>query len=87
MFAYVCGVSTCDAPLKRLEKATQEFSDGKLDARVTPLLPKRHDELTDIAATFDKMADRTSSLIQNQRQLLADLSHELRTPWRVLIWR
>ena len=67
-------------PLKRLEKATQEFSDGKLDARVTPLLPKRHDELTDIAATFDKMADRTSSLIQNQRQLLADLSHELRTP-------
>lgn len=67
-------------PLKRLEKATQEFSDGKLDARVTPLLPKRHDELTDIAATFDEMADRTSSLIQNQRQLLADLSHELRTP-------
>lgn len=67
-------------PLKRLEKATQEFSDGKLDARVTPLLPKRHDELTDIAATFDNMAERTSSLIQNQRQLLADLSHELRTP-------
>lgn len=67
-------------PLRRLEKATKEFTDGNLDARAKPLIEKRNDELTKLAATFDKMAERTSSLIYNQRSLLADLSHELRTP-------
>lgn len=67
-------------PLKQLEKATNDFSQGLLDVRVTPALSGRNDELTRLANTFDKMAKRTSSLIINQRSLLADLSHELRTP-------
>ncbi|WP_017445609.1 HAMP domain-containing histidine kinase [Gayadomonas joobiniege] len=67
-------------PLRALKKATESFSSGDLTARVSPKLPKRDDELADVALTFDKMAHRTSELIVNQRQLLADLSHELRTP-------
>lgn len=67
-------------PLKQLEKATEDFSNGQLEVRVSPALHSRNDELTRLAATFDKMADRTSNLIYNQRSLLADLSHELRTP-------
>jgi two-component system sensor histidine kinase PfeS len=67
-------------PLRRLEKVTKAFSEGELDARVTPYLSERNDELTRLAATFDHMAERISKLIYNQRQLLADLSHELRTP-------
>tara|TARA_R110000737_G_scaffold84003_1_gene116507 strand:- start:266 stop:1219 length:954 start_codon:yes stop_codon:yes gene_type:complete len=67
-------------PLRRLENATNAFSEGKLDVRVSPYLSVRNDELTRLAATFDHMAERISKLIYNQRQLLADLSHELRTP-------
>ncbi|BFT31786.1 sensor histidine kinase PirS [Alteromonas sp. D210916BOD_24] len=68
------------SPLKQLEKATKEFANGNLEARAMAAMPKRNDELTRLAQTFDKMAQRTSSLIYNQRSLLADLSHELRTP-------
>jgi len=67
-------------PLKKLEKATRQFSEGKLDVRASNDFPHRHDELTKLASTFDHMADRISTLITDQRQLLADLSHELRTP-------
>jgi two-component system sensor histidine kinase PfeS len=40
----------------------------------------KNDEITALAETFDLMAERTESLIITQRQLIADLSHELRTP-------
>ncbi|GAC13815.1 sensor histidine kinase [Aliiglaciecola lipolytica] len=68
------------APLRKLEKVTKEFSEGKLDVRINAPLHERNDELTRLALTFDQMADRISKLIHNQRRLLADLSHELRTP-------
>ncbi|WP_253450468.1 sensor histidine kinase [Halomonas sp. Y3] len=67
-------------PLRQLERATREFSEGHLDVRVRALLGKRNDELTALATTFDRMAERTGELILTQRQLIADLSHELRTP-------
>ncbi|MFT2090054.1 histidine kinase sensor domain-containing protein [Paraglaciecola sp. 2405UD69-4] len=68
------------SPLRKLESATKQFSEGQFNVRVTPSMGDRNDELTALAATFDHMAERTSRLITNQRQLLADLSHELRTP-------
>jgi len=67
-------------PLHRLRRATRKFSEGDLSVRVRPSLGLRNDELTDLADTFDHMADNTSQLIIKQRQLIADLSHELRTP-------
>ncbi len=67
-------------PLRKLENVTKAFSEGHLDVRTNASLQSRHDELTRLAITFDKMADKTSQLIYTQRQLLGDLSHELRTP-------
>ncbi|MDU9406815.1 sensor histidine kinase [Pseudomonas sp. zfem001] len=67
-------------PLGRLEQATRQFSDGRLDVRVRSLLGSRNDELARLAETFDAMAARTGQLIIDQRQRLADMSHELRTP-------
>ncbi|WP_296272039.1 sensor histidine kinase [Pseudomonas sp. UBA6323] len=67
-------------PLSRLEQATRQFSDGRLDVRVRSLLGSRNDELASLADTFDAMAERTGQLIIDQRQRLADMSHELRTP-------
>jgi len=68
------------SPLQRLAIATKRFSEGDYTARARSNLGQRRDELTDLADAFDQMADNTSRLIIEQRQLIADLSHELRTP-------
>ncbi|WP_413701840.1 ATP-binding protein [Psychromonas sp. KJ10-10] len=68
------------SPLQRLGNATRKFSEGDHKVRVRPSLGSRNDELTDLADAFDLMAENTGQLIIKQRQLIADLSHELRTP-------
>lgn len=68
------------SPLQRLGIATRRFSEGDYNVRVRPSLGLRNDELTELAEAFDQMAENTSDLIIKQRQLIADLSHELRTP-------
>ncbi|WP_143873227.1 histidine kinase sensor domain-containing protein [Catenovulum sediminis] len=67
-------------PLKKLERATREFSKGHFAVRVNQSIGKRNDEISQLANTFDQMAHRIGALINSQRQLIADLSHELRTP-------
>ncbi|WP_415889195.1 histidine kinase sensor domain-containing protein [Neptuniibacter sp. SY11_33] len=67
-------------PIQKLEKATRQFNEGNYDARVSQSLGARNDELASLARTFDTMAEHTGGLIVTQRQLIADLSHELRTP-------
>ncbi|MEP1215251.1 MAG: sensor histidine kinase [Marinobacter sp.] len=67
-------------PLRQLELATRQFTEGNLGVRVRALLGNRNDELAALAETFDRMAERTGDLILSQRRLIADLSHELRTP-------
>ncbi len=68
------------SPLKKLRTTVQAFAQGNLDVRATPALGKRRDELTDLGHEFDHMAERISILIDSQKRLLADISHELRSP-------
>ncbi|AFI84203.1 sensor histidine kinase [Methylophaga nitratireducenticrescens] len=68
------------SPLRQLEKATKQFSDGNYQVRVRDDLGKRNDEIASLASTFDSMAERIGTQIQTQRHLTSDLSHELRTP-------
>ena len=68
------------APVKKLQSIVQAFAEGNLDARVAPGLGMRGDELADLGREFDQMADRISTLISSQKRLLADISHELRSP-------
>ena len=67
-------------PLEELRGVTQELSDGKLTARVNEKLLKRHDEIGHLGRDFNVMAGRVESLIEAQRRLLGDISHELRSP-------
>ncbi len=67
-------------PLIRLRKASRELAGGDLSARVGPVLEKRADEFADLARDFDLMAERIETLVQSQRRLLQDISHELRSP-------
>jgi signal transduction histidine kinase len=68
------------SPVSKLRAATQELARGNLSARVGPALGKRRDELASLAADFDRMAETIESLINSQRRLLGDISHELRSP-------
>lgn len=65
-------------PIRLLSNATRQLSTGRLDVRVGRL--KRRDELADLARDFDQMADKIQQLLNAQKQLLQDISHELRSP-------
>ncbi len=67
-------------PLRHLRAASQRFADGELDARVGAAMGWRRDEISDLGHDFDDMADKLQSLVNGQKQLLNDLSHELRSP-------
>ena len=67
------------APVKKLRVATQELARGNLSARVGRS-GSRRDELVSLGSDFDLMAEQIESLVQAQRRLLGDISHELRSP-------
>ena len=68
------------SPVSKLRDATQSFARGNLSVRVSPQMGTRRDELTSLAKDFDVMAEQIESLIESQRRLLGDISHELRSP-------
>ena len=68
------------SPVAKLRAATRELAAGNLSARVVPTLGNRRDELASLAADFDEMAEKIQSLVDSQRRLLGDISHELRSP-------
>jgi signal transduction histidine kinase len=68
------------SPVTKLRRATRELAKGNLSARVVPTLKGRRDELASLAADFDEMAEKIQTLVDSQRRLLGDISHELRSP-------
>jgi two-component system sensor histidine kinase CpxA len=68
------------APVAKLRTATNDLASGNLSARVGPSLGKRRDELASLGSDFDRMAEKIESLLNSQRRLLGDISHELRSP-------
>lgn len=67
-------------PLDELRSATKVLAAGDLSARVGRDLGTRKDEIGDLGRDFDRMAERLETLISTERQLLRDISHELRSP-------
>jgi len=65
----------------RITLAADELGRSSLDRRLGD--QGRDDEVGDLARTFDEMLDRIESMMRAQRRLLADVSHQLRTPLTV----
>jgi two-component system sensor histidine kinase CpxA len=63
--------------LRRLRRTVERFGRGDLSARTHST---RRDEIGDLSRAFDRMAERTETLLNAERRLLLDVSHELRTP-------
>jgi signal transduction histidine kinase len=67
-------------PIDHLRDAFDAAANGNLQVRVGDSMGSRRDELADLGQDFDRMADRLNTLMDAQRRLLHDVSHELRSP-------
>jgi two-component system OmpR family sensor kinase len=67
-------------PIRTLQWALQRLAAGQLDTRVKAQMGRRRDELAELGADFDRMAQRMQVLVGAQQRLLHDVSHELRSP-------
>ncbi len=63
--------------LRRLRAAAQGLASGNLNVRVDL---QGDDEVAALGRDFDLMATRVRALLEAQRRLLSDVSHELRSP-------
>lgn len=67
-------------PLRHLRQGFEALGAGHLETRVAAQMGHRQDEIGELGQRFDTMAERVQQLLQAQRRLLHDVSHELRSP-------
>lgn len=67
-------------PLSRLRSAVHDLGQTTYQQNSLARLAGRRDEFGVLANDFNRMGARLQSLIGSQRQLLRDVSHELRSP-------
>jgi len=64
-------------PIRQLANVVDRFGAGELAARANP---RSNDEIGNLGRSFNAMAGRIHTLLTTERQLLQDVSHELRSP-------
>jgi len=69
-------------PVHAITAAARRASEENLGERIALAGP--HDELKDLADTFDAMLGRLDAAFASQRRFVANASHELRTPLTVM---
>lgn len=68
-------------PIGRLRSTALDLASGNLKARAIGARGEsRGDEVAGLVRDFNRMADQIESLVGNQKQLIRDVSHELRSP-------
>lgn len=67
-------------PIFSLKKSMRLMKGGELGVRPKDRLLKRQDEIGDLSREFYNMAHRVEQLVEDQKLLLRDVSHELRSP-------
>lgn len=65
------------APVQSMKNASQRIAQGHYDERVSS---RGTDELSQLAASFNQMAEQLEQVETMRRRLIGDVAHELRTP-------
>jgi signal transduction histidine kinase len=73
---------TLTRPIRELTAATRAVSAGQLEQTV-PV--RSHDELGELAVSFNRMNSELAHSTSLRRQMTADIAHELRTPVSVIL--
>ncbi len=81
LFAVVSGIRRLATPLGEMIEAAGRVEAGDYSVRVRARGPR---ELRTLGRAFNDMAQRLELTEQQRRNLMADLSHELRTPVSVI---
>ncbi len=69
-------------PLKDMILTVQGITAEHMEQRLS--LPPAKDEIRKLAETFNEMLDKVERSFSSQRQLIHDVSHEMRTPLTIL---
>ncbi|HET8807317.1 MAG TPA: ATP-binding protein [Methylophaga sp.] len=67
-------------PIRHLKRGFSAVTAGDLSTRVSLAMGSRKDELAELGDHFDAMTAKLEQLVSAQRNLLHDVSHELRSP-------
>lgn len=71
------------SPLARITTTARQIGQsGDLSQRIEP--PRTHDEVQELAQTFNQMLARLEDAFTTERRFVSDASHELRTPLTAL---
>lgn len=67
-------------PVRSMEATAEAIAAGNKGLRVNERIAARRDEVGRLATAFNTMTDQLCTLLDRQKQLLRDISHDLRTP-------
>ncbi len=67
-------------PIRNLRQAFKSVATGNFNVNLAAIMGNRRDDLANLGRDFDHMASQLHGLIESQRRLLHDISHELRSP-------
>ena len=67
-------------PIRHLRTAFESVASGNFDVNLNSVMRGRRDDLANLGRDFDRMTSQLRALIEAQRRLLHDISHELRSP-------
>lgn len=72
-------------PVREMMEVSQHIAEGHYQERVhVPGDPSQADELSQLAISFNRMAENLAQNEDMRRRLIGDISHELRTPLTVV---
>ena len=76
----VCSVTTMRQikPIREMAQATRLYAEGDFDIRMKDY--GRSDEIGELAASFNRMAETLQQTERKRRDFIANISHELKTP-------
>ena len=65
-------------PIREMAAATRQYADGDFDVRMNDY--GREDEIGELAASFNNMAESLQQTERQRSEFIANISHELKTP-------